>query len=227
MNLLQLTRQLVNRDRRVAPGHRKFWSRNLLVLSDVHGDRLELDTSYQPDFVLLLGDIPHHVIQDVDAMFSCPKFGVLGNHDGLDYFDGTSVLNLHGNVVEVDGITFAGFGGSPRYNEWKDDVQFTEEEARSFLDQLGYVDVLLAHSNAKGIGTVWEERVIENPLDDFMYRPRRTGMGTAHDGYQALTDYINRAQPAYVLHGHIHKEWEQRAGDTVVHAVHKLKRVVI
>lgn len=227
MNLLQLSRQLVNRNRQVETGHRKVWNRNLLVLSDIHGDRLELDPSYQPDFVLFLGDIPSHVIQDVDTKFSCPKFGVLGNHDGLDYFDGTSVLNLHGNVVQVDGITFAGFGGSPRYNEWKDDVQFTEDEARAFLDQLGYVDVFLAHSNAKGIGTVREARVIENPLDDFMYRSRRTGMDTAHDGFQALADYIHRAQPAYVLHGHIHREWNQQVGETVVHAVHKAKRMVI
>lgn len=93
MNLLQLTRQLVNRNRQAVTGHHKVLNRNLLVLSDVHGDRLELGTSYQPDFVLFLGDIPPHVIQDVDAMFSCPKFGVFGNHDELDYFDGTSVLN--------------------------------------------------------------------------------------------------------------------------------------
>lgn len=202
-------------------------NRNLLVLSDIHDDKLELGTLHQPDFVLFLGDVPRHVIQDVDERFTCPKFGVLGNHDGLDYFDGTSVLNLHGNVVQADGITFAGFGGSPRYNEWKDDVQFTEDEARAFFDQVGYVDVFLAHSNAKGIGTVREERVIENPLDDFMYRQRRTGVGTAHDGFQAVTDYIERAQPAYFLHGHIHKETEQQLGKTSVHAVYKTKRVMI
>lgn len=202
MSLLQLTRQLVNHNRRSKTGHHNVWNHNLLVLSDIHDDKLELGTMHQPDFVLFLGDIHPNVIRGVDERFLCPKFGILGTNDKLDSFDGTSVLNLHGNVVQVDNITFAGFGGSPRYNQ---------DEAQSYLDQLGYVDVFLAHSNAKRT-----EIFSENSLDDFSYHTNRV-----------LADYIHRAQPAYFLHGHIRKELEQQVGETVIHAVYKLKRMMI
>ena len=86
----------------------------LLVLSDFHGAGTMPEAT--PDLVILLGDIDYYEIRKIDEKYTCPKLGILGNHDGPDYFEGTNVVNLHKQVVEVSGLTFAGFEGCPRYN---------------------------------------------------------------------------------------------------------------
>ena len=93
----------------------RMFNKTILAVADLHSRHVEIPNNH-PDVVLLLGDISFQTVETLDKLFSCPKLGVLGNHDGPDYLQGTSILNVHAQVVEVEGIRFAGFSGAPRYN---------------------------------------------------------------------------------------------------------------
>jgi len=179
---------------------KKLLGINVLAFADVHGNHVDTPDC-EPDVVLFLGDIPYFVVQDLDKRYRCPKLGVLGNHDGTDYLEGTSVVNLHAKTVNIGGVTFAGFGGSPRYSG-KPHGQYTEDEAGRFVDRLDYVDVFIAHSNP---------RRADRP--DLLKHP-------PHAGFTCFTDYIKRVQPQYFFHGHIHEQEAYQLGATTLHSVY-------
>lgn len=128
------------------------------------------------------------------------KLGVLGNHDAEDALSAIGAEELQLRRVEVDGLSFSGFGGSPRYsrdggNEW------TEKEAAKLIRKLPAADVLLTHSPPAGVN--------DEPDDP------------AHSGSPALRDWVEQHRPAWLLHGHTRPHPGQRVrrlGDTrVVH----------
>ena len=104
-----------------------------------------------------------------------------GNHDAPDALEVLGVEDLHLRRAEAGGLSFAGFGGSPRYsrhggNEW------TEEEAEVMVARLPAADVVLVHSPPEGVN--------DEPDDH------------AHRGSPALRAWVEREQPAWLLHGH-------------------------
>ena len=183
----------------------RMFGKTILAIADIHVNQIDVPDC-NPDVVLFLGDIPFQMVEKLDKLYSCPKLGVLGNHDGPDYLDGTSILNIYAQVVEVAGLRFAGFGGAPRYNG-KSHGQYTEDEARAFADGLEYVDVFLAHANPQ-----WVADASQDPVDA---------------GFQALAEYINRAQPAHFFHGHIHERYEKQVHGTMVHSVYQAQIIAI
>src|ERR687896_318895 len=105
-----------------------------------HGPIAELVAAHLPDLIVLLGDL-EPAWTDGLAAVEVPKLGVLGNHDAEDALSAVGAEELHLRRVEVGGISFSGFGGSPRYsphgaNEW------TEDEAVALVDRLPAADVL-------------------------------------------------------------------------------------
>jgi uncharacterized protein len=115
------------------------------------------------------------------AEVELPKLGVRGNHDAPEALESLGVEDLHLRRAEVRGLSFSGFGGSPRYsrhggNEW------TEDEAEGMLAALPAADVLLAHSPPEGVNDEPDDR--------------------AHRGSPALRAWVERHQPAWLLHGH-------------------------
>lgn len=170
---------------------------NILVISDSHGFLPTLTSS--PDVVFLLGDIDYYELRKIDQLFTCPKFGVLGNHDGPDYFDGTSIQNVHEKVVEWNGYTIGGFGGCPRYNK-RSFLQFHEQEAAAFVNNAPRVDFFLAHSNP--------QFEVNHDLSD------------AHRGFRCFSHYIYQKQPAYFFHGHIHEADSYEANETTIISVY-------
>jgi Icc-related predicted phosphoesterase len=173
----------------------------ILALADEppHGPIAELVETHQPELIVLLGDLEPAWTDGLDAI-ALPKIGVRGNHDPDDALEALGAEDLHLHRAELGGLSFSGFGGSPRYsrhgaNEW------TEEEAAALLEQLRAADVLLTHTPPAGVN--------DDPDDP------------AHRGSLALREWVELHPPAWLLHGHtvphpVHRV--QRLEDTrVVH----------
>lgn len=175
------------------------------VFSDFQGE-IEIPDG-EPELVILLGDIYFRYAREIDNKYDCPKIGVLGNHDSPNEWKSTEVVNIHEEVVDINGISFAGFGGSPRYNSKPN--QYTEEECRSFIDRIPKVDVFVAHSNP-----IYE---VKEEID----------LNDAHRGFDAYNHYIHNVKPKYFLHGHIHNPFELKVGNTMIHSVFPFKEIVI
>ena len=152
-----------------------------LALADErpHAPITELVSAHAPDLILLLGDLEPAWTAGLGAV-DVPKLGVRGNHDGPDALEAVGAEDLHLRSRSWGGLTFTGFGGSPRYsregNEW------TEDEAEAMLAALPPADVLLTHTPPAGVNDQPEDHV--------------------HSGSPALRAWVERHEPGWLLHGH-------------------------
>ena len=176
----------------------------ILTLSDLHGYVPIPEAT--PDLVILLGDIDYYQLQKIDEQFTCQKIGVLGNHDGLDFFQNTNILNLHRQTVEINGVTFAGFEGCPKYNR-RTYLQYLEEETTDFMESCEKVDVFIAHSN---------------PMLTFSM-----DLTDPHRGFASFTTYIEEKQPSYFIHGHIHEPSKTKLGNTNLICVYPHREIIL
>jgi uncharacterized protein len=145
-----------------------------------HGSIHELIGAYEPDLIVLLGDLEPAWIEDL-ASVDLPKLGVLGNHDAEGALAAVGAEDLQLRRVEVGGLSFCGFGGSPRYSQ-NGGCEWTEKEAQKLVRRLPAADVLLTHSPPAGVN--------DEPDDP------------AHCGSPALREWVERNKPAWLLHGH-------------------------
>lgn len=171
---------------------------NILAFADIRTS-LELP-KHSPDVVLLLGDIPSIMVSRIDRMYDCIKLGVMGNHCHPSNFSGTNIVNMHNQVIELNGITFAGFEGSPHYKE-RPFGQHTEKEAEELLSKVGrrHINILMTHSNpAYG----------DMELDH------------AHRGFKAFNTLLFNEQLDYHFHGHLHDPFTRKVGDCEIYSVY-------
>jgi Icc-related predicted phosphoesterase len=154
----------------------------ILALADEppHAPIDELIAAHHPELIVLLGDLEPAWTEGL-ADVELPKLGVLGNHDPADALTAVGAEDLQLRRVEVGGLSFSGFGGSPRYSR-DGDNEWTEMEAAKLVARLPAADVLLTHSPPAGVN--------DEPDDP------------AHRGSPALRDWVEFHRPAWVLHGH-------------------------
>lgn len=160
-----------------------------------------------PELVLSAGDLSWEYIEYVASCVDVPVVFVPGNHDpaieqsrmnrlGLPTLDAMSDTGPrpHGatsadrRVIEVAGLRIAGLGGCVRYKAGPN--QYSQREydrlARRLLRRAkrgGPVDVLLTHTPPRGLGD---------------------GDDLPHQGIDALHTVLERLQPSWHLHGHVH-----------------------
>jgi Icc-related predicted phosphoesterase len=160
--------------------------------------------THRPDVVVALGDLQPDDLDPV-SRFDVPVLGVYGNHDDGRYLEAANATDLHLRAVELGGLTFAGFQGSPRYVRGAR-LQSSQGEARKLARRIPRADVLVTHAPPAGVH--------EEPDD------------RAHVGFDALREYVERVQPRMHLHGHTPAppRGDVRIGaTTVVHVVgHRL-----
>ena len=164
-----------------------------------HGPVADLIAAHRPELIVLLGDLEPAWTEGLAAV-DLPKLGVLGNHDAEDALSAIGAEEIQLRRVEVGGISFSGFGGSPRYSR-DGPSEWTEKEAEKLVGKLPAADVLLTHSPPAGVN--------DEPDDP------------AHRGSPALRAWVERHRPAWLLHGHTRPHPAHRVrrlGDTrVVH----------
>ena len=146
------------------------------------------------DVLISAGDIWDSTIEKAQAAYGCRAvFAVKGNHDSAAPF-ASGITDLHFNIARHDGIRFGGFGGSWKYKP-RGHHMFEQFEVTKALRSFPAVDVFVAHNSPTG----FHERDSD-----------------VHQGFEAFTDYIDRVQPEYFIHGHQHVNEVSQRGETSI-----------
>lgn len=170
---------------------------NILILADLDDFHWEYGNQ-NADIIISCGDLYDQVILEAAEKNKCNKiFAVKGNHDFADNFK-KPIVDLHLKVVEYEGISFGGFNGSWKYKD-KGLFMYSQQEVRELLTSFPPVDIFLAHNSPRGI----------HDRDD-----------TAHQGFDAFNDYIQRCKNKLFIHGHQHVKLETRVAETKVIGVY-------
>lgn len=183
----------------------------LLLISDRESEYLW--DYYQPgrlngiDMILSCGDLSSKYLSFLVTMGGIPLLYVHGNHDktyaqhppeGCDC--------IEDRLVCVRGLRILGLGGSIEYSGGPH--QYSEEQMARRIRRLRYriwraggVDIVLTHSPMSGYGD---------------------GEDYAHRGFECLLRMVDRYQPKYLIHGHVHANYGTnlprvlRRGETTV-----------
>lgn len=159
------------------------------------------------DLIILLGHIPSKKVNEIDNYYDCPKIGLLSNSCSPKLFEGTSIINLHKKVVDVNGVRFAGFGGAPLHSN-ESFGYYSEKEAEGFVDQLAVsnVDVLISYANL-AYGDV------KGP--------------NAADGFKAYNRVVIEGITKYIIHGRLHSNFTRNLSNTIIESVYSHKVIKI
>lgn len=192
----------------------------VLVIADEEAPNLHVQTlrDLAPGLVLAAGDLPWDYLEFIASSVDAPMVFVPGNHDPAmqrtrwgtfgEYDESGVSLNdprPHGatnadqTVVEAAGLRIAGLGGCVRYKPGPH--QYTQRQydvrAKRLLRRArrgGPVDILLTHAPPFGLGD---------------------GDDQPHEGIHALHTVLERLEPSWHLHGHVHP-YGQTMPDRVV-----------
>ena len=119
-----------------------------------------------------------------------------GNHDlRYETKPPEGCLDLHGRLVRFEGLNLLGLEGSFWYNGGPQ--QYTERQMRAIIRRLrwtlwwrGGVDMVITHAPPRHIHDA-EDR--------------------CHRGFESYLRLIDRYQPRYFIHGHIHANYADPA----------------
>ncbi len=189
----------------------------ILVISDEPSkwlwDFYEEDKLKGVDLILSCGDLPASYLSFLVTMTNVPLLYVKGNHDHYEHKAPEGCICIDDDIFEYNGLRILGLGGSMRYKPCANN-QFTEVEMATRIKKLkrklaknkGF-DILLTHAPAKGLGD----------LEDL-----------PHQGFQSFVDLIEKYQPDYYFHGHVHmnygrcvKRERQHGNTTIINAYEK------
>ena len=145
------------------------------------------------DLILSAGDLRADYLSFLVTVANCPLLYVHGNHDGsYDTHPPEGCDSIDGRLVKVKGLRILGLGGSVRYSEGP--YQYTERQMRNrirrlelSLRRMGGVDIVLTHSPPFDCGD-------EDSL--------------SHRGFEAFLPLLDRWQPRYLIHGHVHMRYQ-------------------
>lgn len=183
----------------------------ILAFSDLHLARARADdivaASRSADLVIGAGDFCNmrEGLDEAMAMLvgiEAPFVMVPGNNESLEQLQASAPEGahvLHGNSVEIGGLTIFGLGGGipiTPFGAWSWDLD--EDEAQSLLQKAFGADIIVSHSPPKGVAD-------------------RTSDGTSV-GSLAVRVAAEWIQPKLLLCGHIHESWgeEEMIDDTLV-----------
>lgn len=156
----------------------------LLVIADITPQLgmgvAEYVAVHEIDAVVTAGDLTRFDLAGIDSL-SVPVMGVYGNHCDRRYLKDLRITNLHLKRTVVGGVSFTGLEGCVRYKPDKADVLYTQREYMRLVKKLPAADVLVTHCPPRGI----------NDHED-----------PAHEGIDALRTWVDRVQPAVLIHGH-------------------------
>lgn len=154
---------------------------------------------YEPgrldDYQLILstGDLDPRYLSFLATFARCPVLYVHGNHDSrYTAIPPEGCLCIEDTLFLYKGVRILGLGGSLRYSGG--DHQYTEQEMawrirrkRLRLKASGGCDILLTHAPAAGL---------------------HDGSDPAHRGFACFLPFLEKYQPAYFIHSHVHPTYQ-------------------
>ena len=170
----------------------------ILAVSDVPSDLFY--EYYKPgrldgfDLILSCGDLRPEYLEFLVTMAACPLIYVHGNHDDSYDREPQGCLCADDRIIEYEGVRILGLGGSYQYRDGM--YMYTERRMQGRIRRLwlslkkhrGF-DILLTHAPARGV-------------NDFDTMP--------HRGFECFNTLIDRYEPQYFIHGHIHRNYDFR-----------------
>lgn len=143
------------------------------------------------DLIVSCGDLKAEYLSFLTTMTTLPVLYVRGNHDKYDKNPPEGCICIEDDIYEFEGVRLLGLGGCQRYN--RGDNQYTEKEMRKRVKRLGWklfwkkgFDILVTHAPAYGV----------NDDED-----------TCHKGFEIFGELVEKYQPKYFVHGHIHMSY--------------------
>ena len=141
------------------------------------------------DLIISCGDLDPHYLSFLVTLSSIPVLYVHGNHDGkYEKIPPEGCVCIEDQIFVYKGVRILGLGGSMRYSKGK--YQYTEWQMKQRVAKLklqlfhrrGF-DILVTHAPAY-------------QLND--------GRDLPHQGFQVFRTLIEKYQPKFFLHGHVH-----------------------
>lgn len=179
----------------------------LLCCADLHNsfDLTHFETQTydkEPDLIVTLGDISVQdlrIIKRTADNLGISAIGVCGNHDEPFALESVDIDDLHGKVKTIDGVSFAGIGGSLRYKP-SGNMFLTQQQSIDIAKKLPKADVLITH---------------DKPYTGWFVDTKSQFAKDPHAGLVGITKYIRKNQPKYHLYGHLHQRMtEEKYGMT-------------
>lgn len=144
------------------------------------------------DLMLSCGDLKAEYLSFLVTMGRAPLLYIHGNHDGGYRTAPPEGCDcIEDRIVTHRGVRILGLGGCAVYNGGAH--QYSERAMQRRIRRLcfqlrrsGGVDIVLSHAAPAGYGDA----------EDY-----------AHRGFSCFVDLIERWQPAFWIHGHVHREY--------------------
>ena len=145
------------------------------------------------ELILACGDLPPEYLSALRHRYDAPLLYVLGNHD-IRYAESPPVgcLHIHRQIVKIGKLKITGFSGSRWYNGGVN--QYTEKQMARFIRKMRF--------------SLWRSRGIDLVITHAPPRFIHDAEDPCHRGFRVFLDFIEKYQPPYLIHGHIHTLFE-------------------
>lgn len=176
----------------------------ILAVSDTEStalwDHYDSNKITDTDLILSCGDLNPHYLTFLVSCSNLPLLYVHGNHDEkYDEIPPEGCICIDDKIYVHNGVRILGLGGCFPYRDGK--YMYSEREMKRRMQHLkcqllfhrGF-DILLTHAPAYGLGD---------------------GDDMAHQGYQTFLELLDRYQPKYMVHGHMHLPYRYNLGRTI------------
>ena len=145
------------------------------------------------DLIISCGDLNAKYLEFLTTMGRAPVLYVPGNHDVRYVQDPPEGCDcIDGQFVTFNGLRILGLGGCRYYHPGP--YQITERMMRRKIRRLKFqlwrhkgVDIVVTHAPPAGVGD---------------------GEDQAHWGFESLLELIDKYHPQYLLHGHVHLNYQ-------------------
>jgi Icc-related predicted phosphoesterase len=166
----------------------------ILTVADTVTDQLLETEAGKPflsgiELIIACGDLPPEYLTSLRARYDVPLLYVLGNHD-LRYDSAPPIgcRSIDRRLILYNDIRILGFSGSRWYNG--NINQYTEQEMTGFTRKIWF--------------QLWRNRGVDLIITHAPPRYIKDAEDRCHRGFHAFRKLIDKYQPKYLIHGHIH-----------------------